>query len=185
MFRDASNEVTRDILAIGIHSERLKRMNLVASLLTQIAGGTAAIALDEAKPNWTYYIGAAPPSAAKPMGSPGIAITPGAMAAVATAVLLAVLPGKARGAAAPMWKSIAADVAGGALVAEGTKLGITEVVPRVKSLFAPKGVTVPPGAVPLMYGVSGHPGLGVPNYGGRSITDVELTHALNNYRRAA
>lgn len=148
-------------------------MNLVTSLLTQIAGGSAAIALDNAKPDWTYRVGASAPSASNPQGSPGVAITPGAMAAVGTALALALIPGKSG------WQEVAANLAGGAIVAEGTMLASTTIVPAIKGALGQGG----PVANPLMYGgVYGVP-RGLPaQHAQVGVTDFELQRALANYR---
>ncbi len=129
--------------------------NLVASLLTQIAGGAGAIALDQAKPDWAYPIpgtGAAA-TATTPARAP-IVVTPGAMAGLATAAVLAFMP-KASGESAKMVQRVAADLAGGAIVAEGTMLATNTIVPAIKGLLGvQQGMPVP---APLMAGVYGLP----------------------------
>lgn len=158
-------------------------MNLVASLLTQIAGGAGALALDEAKPDWTYRVGQSQSNPA------GIAITPGMMAAVGTTLVLAMIPGKmpspdAKMTMAQTVRSIGANLAGGALVAEGTQLAKDHLLPLLRQPGGP--FSVPAGAVaPLMYGgVSGIPGRGLPQPQQYQVgvTDFELQRALAQYR---
>lgn len=157
--------------------------NLIASLLTQITGGAAAIALDQAKPTWAYPIpgtgvAATPTSVARDP----IMITPGAMAGLAGFVVLALMP-KASGESAKMVQKVAADLAGGALVAEGTMLATNTIVPAIKSLLSPAGAAPAPQA--LMYGgVYGLP-QGQYRQAQVGVTDYELQQALGQYRRAA
>jgi hypothetical protein len=146
-------------------------MNLLAQLATQIAGGASAAALDRAKPEWTRHVGASATSA-------GVAITPGAMAAVGLALVLALLPGSAGSATAPMWKKIAANLAGGGLVYEGVKIAELEVLPRIQTAPAP------PQIAPTPLPAATH-GVGNLPYYGHTITDYELAQALGSYRRAA
>jgi len=145
-------------------------MNLIAHLATMTAGGIGAAAIDRAKPEWTRHVGAS-------ATSPGVAITPGAMIAVGLAVVLAILPGRA-GEAAPMWRKVAANLAGGGLVYEAVKIGELEILPRFQKKEV-AGVGALPGGVAV-------PGLqaGFPHYG-HTVTDWELQQNLANYRRAA
>lgn len=150
-------------------------MNLFAHLATMTIGGIGAAAVDRQKPEWTRHVGAS-------ATSPGVAITPGAMGAVGLALLLAILPGKG-GEAAPMWRKIAANLAGGGLVYEAVKIGELEILPRIQTLTpaAPPGqlgaATAP--ALPATQGVGNIP------YYGHTVTDWELQQNLANYRRAA
>lgn len=146
-------------------------MDLLPQLVTQIVGGGGAAYLDRAKPQWTKFVG-------KSATSPGVAVTPGAMAAVGTAVLLAVLPGKAGGATAPMWKQLLANAAGGALVYEGVKLAEHEIIPRIESAMHPAAA---PGA-PAPAAFMAPPGVyGMPQYGSQ-VSDQDLRQTLAQYR---
>lgn len=150
--------------------------SLVTNILTSIAGGSAALALDVAKPDWGYTIPgtAMAPTPTSP-GSLGIRITPGAMAAVAATVGLLMIPGD-KG-----WQKVAMQVATGALVAEGTLLASTTVVPAFKGLL---GVPTQPVGAPIMAGVYGVP-RGLPYQQQVGVTDYELQQSLAQYRARA
>lgn len=153
----------------------MAEMGLLPSLLTQIVGGAGASAVDRYYPNLTWRVGASPTD-------PGVSITPGAMAAVGTAVVLAVLPGKA---SASMAKLFFANLAGGALVYEGVKLAEDQILPRLEG--RPVGMSALPGGAPgtlppATQGVGAH----LYPYAYRpTATDYEIQNALAHYRRAA
>lgn len=153
--------------------------NLVASLLTQIAGGAGAVALDQAKPDWSYAIPGtgAPATPTAPARAP-IVVTPGAMAGLAGFAILAVMP-RASGESAKMVQRVAADLAGGALVAEGTMLATNTIVPAIRGLLGAQQPAPVPQAL-MMGGVYGLPrGRQAAQVG---VTDYELQQALGNYR---
>lgn len=131
-------------------------MNLLPKLLTNIAGGAGAAALDRYKPEWTQHVG-------------GVAITPGAMAGVGVALALALklpIPGK----------EILAELAGGALVVEGVKLAEDQVLPML-------GISAAPGHPSDQMGAGAAATVhGLP-YGHYRPSDYELQASL--MRRAA
>lgn len=140
-------------------------MNLLASLATQIAGGTAAFALDQSDfgKKYTYVVG-------KSDTFQGVAVTPGAMGAVGLAILLALVPG----ASGSMWRLLAANLAGGALVYEGTVLAKDQILPLLKT---PQGTNVP--AINAGGAVAAN-GIGR----GGSGASFELAHAMASFRAA-
>jgi len=153
-------------------------MDLLPQFLTQLAGGGGAEYLDRAKPNWTQY-------PLKSATGPGPGITPGAMAALGMAALLAVMPGKASGAGAPMWKVVAANLTTGALLWESGKLVSSEVIPKVQQALNPNagvpagalgaGAPMPFMAAPGVYGMPAH-------YYGPQVSDSELQQSLAQIR---
>lgn len=117
-------------------------MDLIPMLLTQIAGGAGASTLDRMKPEWTLNVGGKTTGFGMPDPDPAsVQIPPGAIGAVALAALVAFMPG-GKGASAPTWKLILANLAGGGLVYEGVKLAETEIIPRVQGAQQP---ALPPG----------------------------------------
>lgn len=155
--------------------------NLVASLLTQIAGGAGAIALDQAKPDWAYAIPGtgAPATPTSPARAP-IVITPGATLGALASLALAFMP-KASGETGKMLQRGAADLAGGALVAEGTMLATNTIVPTIRGLLGGQQAVV----APLMAGVYGLPRGQMQQGAHVGVTDFELRQALASYRSAA
>lgn len=171
-------------------------MDLIPQLLTQIAGGAGASALDKMKPEWVLNVGGTKTGFGVEGTPDGIAITPGAMASIALAALLAFMPGKAMGPAAPTWKVLLANLAGGGLVYEGVKLAEQEIIPRIETAMGkPLGPAAPPA---LMYGVNGVPGYGfsapframpyvghLPEQAQRGYTQYEIQQGLAQFNRAA
>lgn len=106
--------------------------DLIASLLTQVAGGAGAAAIDRYKPEWTYHVGGTVSGWGAAGDPSGVSITPGLMASVGLVALLAFLPGKITGGEAKGWKLFAANLAGGGLVVEGVRLAEAKVVPYIE-----------------------------------------------------
>jgi hypothetical protein len=107
-------------------------MNLIPMLITQIAGGAGASTIDRMKPEWTLNVGGKTTGFGMPDPDPAsVQIAPGALASIALAAVVAFLPG-AKGATAPTWKLILANLAGGGLVYEGVKIAETEIIPRIQ-----------------------------------------------------
>jgi hypothetical protein len=107
-----------------------EKTNLALSLLTQIAGGTGALALDKTKPEWTLYVGGATTGFGASGDPNGVAIKPGAIAALTGLLAIAVLPG---GEKMHMAKSAVANLVGGALVYEGVTYADQHLVPMLQS----------------------------------------------------
>lgn len=141
-------------------------MKLLPTLLSQITGGVAASYVDRAKPEWTRHVA-------------GIAISPGAIASIGTAIALALLPGSIAGSTV---KSVLANMAGGGLVYEGVKLAEAEILPRLPAGF-PGSTALPAGASPMM--MTAGAGAMFPYAYRPMATDYELQQALARYRRAA
>lgn len=114
--------------------------DLIATLLTQVAGGAAAAAVDRYKPEWTYHVGGTVSGWGAAGDPSGVSITPGLMASVGLVALLAFLPGKITGGEAKGWKMFAANLAGGGLVVEGVRLAEAKVVPYIEQQL---GVSAP------------------------------------------
>ena len=174
--------------------------DLIASLLTQVAGGASAAALDRYKPEWTYHVGGQVSGWGAAGDPAGVAITPGLMASVGLVALLAFLPGKITGGEAKGWKMFAANLAGGGLVVEGVRLAEAKVVPYIEQQL---GVSAP-GALPpgtpvthgypraLAYGMAmpyvGHVPANQPSYMHRTpgaLTQYEIQQNLAQLGRVA
>ena len=134
-------------------------MDLLGTLATQIAGGAAASYADREFPQYAQKI-------------PGtdVTVSVGALASLGVAVGLAILPGKT---SSSMWKQVLANMAGGGLVYEGTKLAEQQLLPMLSSS---QPTPVLPPAVATA-------GLFPPGYGaGYGMTDYELSRALGAYQ---
>ncbi len=138
-------------------------MNLGPQLLTQVAGGMIASYVDKKKPEWTKTL---MPTSAHP-----VTITPGLMGAAAVLAAAAFripLPGKA----------ILNQLAGGALIYEGVKLGDEQVTTRlVVGGVLPSTSGCAPHQLPAVAGYRGVYGPGV--------TPYELQSMLRQMPRAA
>lgn len=130
--------------------------DLIQTLLTQVAGGAGAAAIDRYKPEWTYHVGGQVSGWGNAGDPSGVSITPGLMGAVGLTALLAFLPGKITGGEGKGWKLFAANLAGGALVVEGVRLAEAKVVPYIEQQMgvAPPTAGLPPGGA---HGVHGYP----------------------------
>lgn len=164
--------------------------DLIATLLTQVAGGAGAAALDRYKPEWTYHVGGTVSGWGAAGDPSGVSITPGLMASVGLAALLAFLPGKITGDQSKGWKLFAANLAGGGLVVEGVKLAEQKVVPYIEQQMgvSPPGVHGYPRA--LAYGMA-MPYVGnvpAPSYmqrGANDLTQYEIQQNLAQLGRVA
>lgn len=120
-----------------------EKTNLALSLLTQIAGGTGALALDKTKPEWTLYVGGATTGFGASGDPSGVAIKPGAIAALTGLLAIAVLPG---GEKMHMAKSAVANLVGGAIVYEGVTYADQHLVPMLQSATSTTPALTPPKA---------------------------------------
>lgn len=141
-------------------------MALLGQFLTMTAGALAAGYLDRTFPEHSQQVA-------------GVTVTPGAMAAGAGLLGLAVL-----GARVPARQTVASGLFGAALY-EGVKVGEQQLLPMLEGAKGP--AVVPPGSIPTtpqaaarMYqGVAGS----LPSYA-YSPTDYDLVASLSRFRAA-
>lgn len=145
--------------------------DLIPQLLLLTGGAVSAAALDRAKPDWNMYL-------LGPKGDPNaVTITPGAMAAAGSLLVLTLMPGSASA-----FQKGLATAASGAFVYEGTKLAEQKLLPQLDSLFKPAA----PAPMPMM--VSGSPyGMmgGYPYAADPYCSQYDYVQAMNAYRPAA
>lgn len=146
--------------------------DLIPQLLLLTGGAVGAAALDRAKPEWNMYLlgPATDPNAVK--------ITPGAMAAAGSLLVLALMPGSPNA-----FMKGAATAASGAFVYEATKLAEQKVLPSLDSLLKPGAPAQPPmmtAGVPYGMGVGGYPYAADPY-----CSQYDYMQAMSAYRPAA